>query len=131
MAMNADQWAGITILGGLGYGMVQAAKGFRRGATRYEAKKDRWLLPKESHKYDANEAERWVMTFLSFSRPKSEWAKTGGQSEFVFRIVKDRGGAVRFYLDAPNDRLRGVQSNIPPTLEWHEVDKNVQKSPAK
>ncbi len=119
--VDALQVAGLVAAGGIGYGVLRAAHGRMRGDSKNAVRKDRWLLPKDSHEHRLDEAERWIATFLDFGRPKSEWAAYG-QAEFVFRIVKDNKGSVRFYLDAPNDRLRGIQSNLPPTLEWHERD---------
>ena len=129
--MTPEQLAGVAVLGGLGYGVFQAARTFKHGTSRYTAKKDRWLLPKETHDYNVDETESWLASFLSFSRPKSEWAHAGGQPSFLFRLVKKGNGVVRFYLEAPNDRLRGVQSNLPPTLEWHEIDRVERKAKTK
>ena len=128
--MEPTQIIGLVVAGGVGYGMVQATKGRTRGNAKNAAHKDRWLLPKDSHAHHADEAQRWVATFLDFGRPKTEWAAYG-QAEFSFRIVKDDNGSVRFYLDAPNDRLRGIQSNLPPTLEWHERDPRNEKPTAR
>lgn len=128
--MNALQVVGLVTVGGIGFGVIRAAKGRMQGDTKNAPHKDRWLLPKDSHEYQVDEAQRWVSTFLDFGRPKSEWAASG-QAEFVFRIVKDDKNAVRFYLDVPNDRLRGIQSNLPPTLEWHERDPRNEKPTAR
>lgn len=112
--------AATTTAGLLTYGVLRDRR--RKRADTSDAFEDMILVARSNHKYDSSEAVMWLDRLMQFRRPEKE-RYTKGQVRFVFRMEKDKDGEVRFYFRAPDDRRIGVQQVLPPTLEWHKIER--------
>jgi hypothetical protein len=124
------------VLAGLGVAGLAAASGYgvMRDKPRVAAERQRWqgqpraLIARSNHEYDPRETSMWLARLTHFRRSKTE-RYTKGRLWFSLRMEKDKDGQVWFWFIVPDDRVRGVEGTLPPTLEWHEIEEGAGMVP--